>query len=415
MKKIMLMTAIALLALGSCKKEAYNYGGNGTEAMGTLSFDGLAIEVSEETQSVKAASTRATADMYAIYVDNEEGVRYLSTTYGEVAGNIQLPAGKYTLKVQSETTIPDAEFESPIYGTEHEFTIEAGKTTSIGTLTCTLLQCKVSVDYSEDFLAMVTGDCTTTVELTAKSPLDYVMTYSADKGPQYEKRNGYFAVSGPTLTVTFRGLIDGKTQRMTKSFTGIAPQQWRQITFVKKIDDEGNATFDISIADYAEDQTLDNDIDGDETIIGEDPNAPTGDGGIKLVSTCDYDISQPIVVPPVGNPFKLTMNAEVPNGVRKFTVEVTSTNQDFIKILSSQNEESNILDLVNPSDDAKAIFDGIIPFPYGDDVRNKTNIAFDLSGAQPLIIGFPGEHTFKMVVIDNTGCRNEIPVVLVVE
>ena len=49
MKKIMLMTAIALVALGSCKKETFNYGGNGADATGTLSFDGLAIEVSDET------------------------------------------------------------------------------------------------------------------------------------------------------------------------------------------------------------------------------------------------------------------------------------------------------------------------------------------------------------------------------
>ena len=32
MKKIMLMTAIALVALGSCKKETFNYGGNGADA-----------------------------------------------------------------------------------------------------------------------------------------------------------------------------------------------------------------------------------------------------------------------------------------------------------------------------------------------------------------------------------------------
>lgn len=414
MKKIMLMTAIALVALGSCKKETFNYGGNGADATGTLSFDGLAIEVSDETHQVKA-STRATTDLYAIYIDSEDGQRFLSTTYNELKGSIQLPAGKYTLTAQSATEIPDAEFENPIYGTTKEFTIEAGKTTSIGTLTCTLLQCKVTVAYNQDFLDMVTGNCSTSVELTAGSPLEYAMTHSAENGPQYEKKAGYFAVNGSTLTVTFRGEIEGKSQRMTKSFTGIAPKQWRQITFVQKINGEGDATFDITISDYVEDETLDNDINGNETILGEDPNAPTGDGGIKLVSTCDYDISNPIVVPAKENPFTLTMNAVVPNGVKRFTVEIESTNPDFTGSVASVNGGQTTLDLVNPSSGAIDVFTNLIPFPYGSAVEGKTEIPFDLSAAQVPILGFIGSHTFKMIVIDKTGCRNEIPVVLVVE
>lgn len=414
MKKIMLMTAIVLVALASCKKETFNYGGKGSDTTGTLSFEGLAIEISDETHQLKA-STRATTDLYAIYIDSEDGVRFLSTTYTELSDNIQLPAGKYTLTAQSATEIPDAEFENPIYGVTKEFTIEAGKTTTIGTLTCTLLQCKVTVAYNQDFLDMVTGNCSTSVELTSGSPLEYAMTHSEEDGPQYEKKAGYFAVNGSTLTVTFRGEIEGKSQRMTKTFTGIAPRQWRQITFVQKVNGEGDATFDITISDYVEDETLDNDITGDETILGEDPNAPTGDGGIKLVSTCSFDISQPIAVPEEGTPFTLTMNAVVPNGVKRFTVEIESTNPDFPGAVAAVNNGQTTLDLVNPSSGAIEVFTTIIPFPYGSAVEGKTEIPFDLSAAQTPILGFKGSHTFKMIVIDNTGCRNEIPVVLVVE
>lgn len=413
MKKILLMTAIALVACSSCNKETFNYGDKET-GTGKLSFDGFAIEVSDETLPVAAASTRASADMYAIYIDDADGVRHLSTTYGELQGDIELPAGTYTITAQSAKTIPAAEFENPIYGTSKEFTIEARQTTPLGTLTCSLLQCKVSVSYNDDFLASVTGEGSTTVELTAGYPLEYAMTYTPEEGPKYEKQNGYFAVSGSTLTVTFRGQIAGKTQRMTKTFTNIAPRQWRQITFVQKIDEEGDATFDITISDYVEDESLDNDVAGGEEIIGSDPNAPAGDGGIKLVSTCDFDITQPIVVPASGQPFVLTMNAEVPNGVRKFTVEIDSTNPDFLNSVVTTTGGST-LDLVNPSEATIGIFTNLIPFPYGDKVRDQTLIAFDLSAAQGPILAFKGTHTFKMVVIDNTGCRNEIPVVLIVE
>ena len=85
------------------------------------------------------------------------------------------------------------------------------------------------------------------------------------------------------------------------------------------------------------------------------------------------------------------------------------------KLRKAINDESTMLDLVSPSSGAINVFTTILPFPYGDKVQNQTNIAFDLSAAQGPILFFKGTHTFKMVVIDNTGCRNEIPVVLVVE
>ena len=159
-----------------------------------------------------------------------------------------------------------------------------------------------------------------------------------------------------------------------------------------------------------------NDVTGDETIIGKDPNAPTGDGGIKLQSTCGFDISQPITVPKGENdPFVLTMKAIVPNGVRKFTVEIESTNSLFPDAVAAINDGETTLDLVNPSKGAINVFTTILPFPYGDDVKDKTEIDFDLSAAKGPLVFYAGTHTFRMVVIDNTGCRNEIPVTLVVE
>ena len=109
------------------------------------------------------------------------------------------------------------------------------------------------------------------------------------------------------------------------------------------------------------------------------------------------------------------MNAVVPNGVKRFTVEIESTNPDFTGSVASVNGGQTTLDLVNPSSGAIDVFTNLIPFPYGSAVEGKTEIPFDLSAAQVPILGFIGSHTFKMIVIDKTGCRNEIPVVLVVE
>jgi hypothetical protein len=203
---------------------------------------------------------------------------------------------------------------------------------------------------------------------------------------------------------------------MTKSFSDVQAAQLRAITFVKKVDATGNATFDISIDTYVDDNELNENITGAEDVTGSDPNAPTGDGGIVLESTCDYDLSQPIVIPKVEEKtLVLTMKATVPYGVRKFVVDVESTNADFPGALAAVNNGETTLDLVNPSEGAIQIFQTIVPFPYGDDVDGKTEIAFDLSPAQTPILGFVGTHTFIMKVTDNQGHKKEIPVAMTVE
>ena len=420
MNRILTMTLLAMFVLSSCSKDSYERTSDPTSEIGTLSFMGFALTISEEIDKVSTRASEAAEHNYIINIyDSEETLCY-NSTYGEVidgGGSIQLPAGNYTFKAASGTIVPDAAFESPVYGVSKEFVIVAGETTMLGELTCRLLQCKVSVAYNDDFLADVTGNCTTTVELTSGKPLVYEMTYDESTAKKtYEKRNGFFAINdGSTLEVAFKGIIGGKSQRMTRVFDNVAAAQWRQIIFVKKIDENGNAAFDIEIADYVEDEELGENIDSNEDIIGADPNAPQGDGGITLESTCTFDITQDIKVPAMTESFILTMKASVPAGVRKFTVEIESTNEDFPTAVALVNDGQTTLDLVNPSSGAIEVFETIVPFPYGNEVDGQTEILFDLSPAQKPIRGFSGSHTFIMKVTDNEGHNKEIPVTLVVE
>ena len=57
----------------------------------------------------------------------------------------------------------------------------------------------------------------------------------------------------------------------------------------------------------------------------------------------------------------------------------------------------------------------MVPFPHGNDLLNLTEIAFNLDDAQEPITAYKGRHSFTMIVVDNDGCKNEIPVVMVVE
>ena len=413
MKKniIIAFASAALVLFASCQKTPIS----AVQGVGTLSFSEFTLGLDEtvETKAVAASGN------YTITIIDSEGNEVEKKTYDEVKNNdykLTLTAGSYTLVASSSADeVPLAAFEQPVYGVSKEFTIAAGMTTSIGELVCTLQQCKVTVSYSDDFLKMVTGQCSTKVTVDPEQPLEYAL--NADK--TYEQSAGYFAVTGSTMTVVFKGDIEGGSKSMTKVFSNIAPKQWRQIKFIPKVDEEGNATFDIVIQDLISDATLNNAVDPKEEIIGEDPEAPKGDGGITLApdyeAGCDSeitDLENMLIVPVEIRDMAIRFRATVPNGVKKFNVLIDSDNESFLSAVDAANARE--LDLINPLPENGIIFD-VVPFPHGQELLGQTDIAFNLDAAQDAITIYSGRHTFKMIIVDQTGCKNEIPVVMVVE
>lgn len=403
-----ILTSLAVLAFAAAACTEPEYG----PKEGTLSFENLSVTTDD------AVVTKTITDAprsFAITINDSHGSEFLTTTIGNCSGGVTLPADSYTMIASSYADDPvPAAFDSPYYKGEASFVISPGRTTYVGDIVCTLQQCVVSVGYTNEFLAAVTGDCAVTVSVTSGTPLVYDLNYNGGN-ISYETRPGYFTVnngSNTTMEVSFKGNVEGKEQKMTKSFTGIAVQQWRSVTFTRKVEGDGNATFDIIINDYVEDEDLDNFFATTETIIGDDPSGPTDDGGITLESTCSYSIDSPIDVPSLGHPFVLTMKATIPNGVKKFSVEIKSTSEAFVGSVGAINDGQTVLDLVNPSSGAEQVFTSILPFPYGDDVYGKSEIYFNLSDAQEPIFAFPGEHTFVMHVVDQKGCRKDISIVL---
>lgn len=412
MKKIfiVLAAAAALFSAASCQKSPVE-----AKGYGYLSFGEFSLGLDETVETRAAAKGN-----YIVIVTDSDGKEVINTTYGDLQSEgdrqITLPAGDYTLEARSTKDVPVAEFEQPVYGTSKDFSITAGETTYVGDLVCTLLQCKVTVSYSDEFLASVTGAGKATVNVKAGYPLEYVLNANGT----YDQSAGYFEVEGNTMTVVFSGNIEGKSQKMTKSFDNIAPKQWRQIKFVKKTNAQGNATFDIEINDLVSDETLNNSLVADnEQIIGEDPDAPKGDGGIKLEldyeAGCDpeiTDLENIVIVPVSTRDMAMRFRATVPNGVKKFNVQIDSDNDSFLSAVDAANARE--LDLINPLPENGIIFD-VVPFPHGQELLGQTDIAFNLDAAQDAITIYPGRHTFKMIIVDQTGCKKEIPVVMVVE
>lgn len=411
MKKIIAITAIALVLLPSCRKISST-----SETEGTLSFASFQLDLDAATKADVAAPGN-----YSIIIKDAQEKVVKTTTYTDVKssdGGVTLPAGEYTLEaLSSEEGVPAAAFEQPVYGVSKDFNITAGQTTSIGVLTCTLLQVKVTVSYDDAFLASVTGAGKATVQVDPTAPLEFSMNY-ANGVVSYDHAAGYFAVnngSNTTMNVVFSGLIDGKTQKMTANLTNIEPRQWRQIKFSKKVDSQGNATFVVTINSYVNDEDLvvAMSVAGEDTI-GDDPNAPKGDGGITLGFAPDCtmfsDLSN-IVVPATGT-MDLRLVASIPGGIKKFVVDMASTNSDFIDAVALAG--GTRLDLLNPTPAQDIVFQ-IVPFPHGADLENRTEVAFDLSAAQEPILIFPGTHTFTMTITDKNGCKKSIPVSLIVK
>ena len=413
MKKILFAAASAAMMLfASCQKSAVQ----NVKGDGFLSFGEFTLGVDEEV----ITKADPAGDNYSITILDAEGNNVKTLTYAQVKENddmISLSAGSYTLEARSLAgDVPTASWENPIYGTSKQFNIEAGEVTEIGNLVCTLLQCKVTVAYSDDFLAAITDAGSTSVEVTSGHPLDYVLNANGT----YDQSAGYFAVGeGSTMTVVFKGNVGGKTAKMTKTFTGVAAKQWRQIKFVQKTNEQGQATFDIVINDLISDETLNNSVDASEEVIGEDPDAPKGDGGITLdfdyAAGCDAelaDLNNMVIVPKSERVMSIKLKAGAPNGILKFTVDIESTSESFRNALDAAGGAS--IDLINPSPANDIIFQ-VVPFPHGAELVGQTEVAFDLSAAQEAIVNYPGTHTFMMTIVDQTFCSKKIPVTMIVE
>lgn len=446
MKKILILATsiITLLLASSCQKTVVHV----SQKNGFLSFGDISLEI-DETVDKKAT---AAGGFYTIRIIDENGVEHFCQPYSTIKNNgdkVSLPAGSYTLFASSsDEAAPIAAFEQPVYGTEYDFTIAAGMTTTIDEpLVCTLVQCKVTVSYSDEFLEAVTGAGVTKVEVTSGYPLSFEL--NADGS--YDPNAGYFALNGGnTMLVEFKGLIDGKNQTMRKTITGIAPKQWRQIKFVQKKNEQGNAFFDIEIQDLIGDATLNNVIDAVEDVIGVDPAAPKGDGGITLLPNYDASeaeknvfevtykkdadgdfilddngekkvealsirITEPYLTDGDGNliaDMLIKLRAIVPEGVKKFEIDITTDNGSFANAVDAA--EATHLNLISPSAANMIIFQ-VVPFPYGAELLGGTDIPFDLSNAQTAIYTYKGTHTFTMTIVDNKNQKNVIPVTMVVE
>lgn len=411
-----ILAAAAMIFAVSCTEDFRRHENVTT---GFLSFEHFTIHSGLDVEVVAKSVTEASGDYTInIYDANDDLVKNVSYAEAKQSGyGIELAAGNYRLEVMSGV-LPVSAFDNPVYGATDAFSIVAGGKTDLGDVTCKILQCAATVDYDDALKEIMTGDGKTTVEVTSGYPLTYALNYNGGNITR-EERIGYFSLESgaTTMVVTFSGKVNGSTQKMTKYISGIKAGELRQIRFIKKVNAEGDATIDITINGYVEDADLQAFIAAPQLdVIGEDPEAPKGDGDIRLLFEPDCtmfnDLSN-IVVPTLDQAtMDLRLIIMAPGGIKKLGVVIQSTNAAFIGAVEAAGGPE--LDLVNPSAESEVIFQ-VVPFPHGADLLGATEVHLDLSAAQAPILGFAGSHTFTMKVTDNNNCRNEVAVTMIVQ
>ena len=396
MKLFKFISAVALvlsIGLVGCEREKIGYGDK-EGATGTLSFMQFGVETSTDIEIISRAATSATYN-YVIRIFDANGDQVGSDyIYGQMPESIVLNTGTYSMKIQSQSQIPSAEFEAPVYGaTVNGIVIEEDQTTDLGVITCKLINIKVSVGYNEAMWAVLGDDANVLVEIG-----DGALNFA--KG---ESQNGYFAAPevSNAMTVKFAGTVDGNYATMTRAFTDVKAGQWRKINFIMTVNEEGDATFDVVVEDWCDEKELANNIDVSEEVIGPDPEAGEGEeenpDAPKVIYKGGSVPTSPIVIT---DGMELGFTISAPKGIAGLSVDIASTNADFNNDVLSMGISP--IDLVNPSEAQISICD-MFGLPYGSNLVGQTETAFDLSGAVTPLLGFPGTHSFTLTITDAEG------------
>lgn len=396
MKLFRLISTVALaltIGLAGCERDKIGYGDK-EGATGTLSFMQFGVETSTDIEIISRAATSATYN-YVIRIFDANGDQVGSDyIYGQMPESIVLNTGTYSMKIQSQSQIPSAEFEAPVYGaTVNGIVIEEDQTTDLGVITCKLINIKVSVGYNEAMWAVLGDDANVLVEIG-----DGALNFA--KG---ESQNGYFAAPevSNAMTVKFAGTVDGNYATMTRAFTDVKAGQWRKINFIMTVNEEGDATFDVVVEDWCDEKELANNIEVSEEVIGPDPDAGEGEeenpDAPKVIYKGGSVPTSPIVIT---DGMELGFTISAPKGIAGLSVDIASNNATFNEDVLSMGISP--IDLVNPSE-AQIQICNMFGLPYGANLVGQTETAFDLSGAVTPLLGFPGTHSFTLTITDAEG------------
>lgn len=420
MKKNILNTialGAVLLGLGGCA-DTWEPASNGKT--GTLALSSLDIDMSNAEKVISSGASRASVDFddFIITITDQTGKEEpREYRYADMPEILTLPEGdNYIIQVESHE-VQKAEWDKPYYVGEKTFAVEAGKITSIGTVTAKFSSLKVTVKFGDDIRALMGDDVTVTITANDAGQL----VYTAD-----ETRSGYFEVVNNSMTMIahFEGTVDGVKTTLDTPFTDIEAGQHRIVTYsTKKSPDipEQSGSIDPSDGIIIDADVDSEDLTGntqvDEDLIDgsdrpgqeeqpEDPGTgdddPSTDPDDQPAATFEATDSPKLKLDEVNTVSDDFGNCKVtilcPKGIQHLNVEIQTDNDNFKTTLEQVNLPLSF-DLAYPGDSQEAL--ASLNLATGDEVIGKDTVLFDITQFIPLLNPFEGNHKFIITVIDN--------------
>lgn len=411
------LTIMAVVGLSACHDDDWNPDISGGE--GTVSLKSLGIDVSEGAEVIESRlSYDVSAFLVKIY--DVKGLPVGSWIYSEMPEVFTLPAGVYTVEVESHK-VEKAAWDKPYFKGSKEFTVVKNDIADIGLVTCKFANIKVSVRYSDALAELLGPD--TKVEIVCND--EGMLTYTPA-----ETRMGYFAAveGSTTLVATFSSTIRNQKVRLTKTFSNIAPGQHRIITFTAKTGDgtipDETGKIDLGSSSLFIDadvvtEEINGNISLEEDIIdggkrpgteesGEDPQP--GDGSITMTPSSSL-VFDPATIDASswaeGTPAYVDIHSD--NGFAHLTVSIRTTNgpeQEDFRAAVDEMVGLNF-DLAYPGA-REETYRGL-GFPVSSDITadGVTDLRFDIGQFVPLMGAFSGTHNFTITAEDKNG-RQEI-------
>lgn len=340
-----------------------------------------------------------------------------SWTYGTMPEIVALEKGDYRIEVESHK-VAKAEWEKPYFKGSQTFSITPNQITQVEAVTCHFSSIKVTITVEDDLKALLSDDATFTVIANDEGEL----VYGKD-----ETRAGYFeAVDGSnTMIVKFKGTLGNSVVEENFPFTDIEAGQYRDIVFKTKNgpqppqpsgdvnvggididasytdrDIDGNVTYEEEVIDGERPGKEDPKEDPDDPNKPDDPNPPVTDP-IEFTSTT-LDLEGVNDAKTHTGAAIVDIHSDKPIAHLKVIIDSKTLNKDELEGIGLSDE----FDLAEPGQFA----DGLngLGFKTGDEVKGKNDAQFDITTFVPMLLGFEGLHTFKVIVEDIEGNTKEL-------
>ena len=394
---------------------------------GKLSIEALTLDcrIDESDPDVGLLSKKSTrgevaVDNFDCSIINEENEVVLSFKFGERPTEaIELETGDYIFKIVSGE-VPNAAWDTPVYGATKAFKIVRNETTTISEIVCSLMQIKVSVSYSEDLLERLGKQTITTVSVGQNS-LEYALT---------ENRAGFFLApnASNTINLCIKGTYAADKQNfkaieMNKEVLNVKVGQHSKIHFYIEHAAEGNINVGVTIRDWVTDEIVpcnvadkvveeewtDGGNNGDNEGGNDDPESTVEDPSIVWDG---HDISQREQIVS-GLDVDLLISAS--KGIKEFYVKIESASLTPVELAGTGL--CDVLNLCYPKQSYDSNNPGVfidveeplrgLGFAVAEEVVNKTFVKLSITQFMGVLQAVSGNdlknHDFVLTVVDNEG------------